>query len=101
MSSEPLGSGDWIGVAALLVSALTALYGFFVRYPMTSASRVEELREKLKDLQLMNESFRDTNRQLSARIAQLEQQVTNLRADAEYWQTEFRKLRQQRMPPRT
>lgn len=72
-------SGDWIAIAALVVSICVASFGYMREPPLVPYSRIKDLQAELD--------------QLRGRNSFLETQVALLRSEAEWWRNQFRELR--------
>jgi len=83
---------NWVGITALGVSCLVGIVGYLSRPTFVPSSRAQELRDQVENLREQVEALRKDN-------AALDVQVRSLRSDAEFWQSEYRKLRSEVSKP--
>ena len=81
-----MGSGDWIGIAALGMSLVLGLCGYLRRPALIPAGKFDDLRIELDQMRI-------ENTRLTARVAFLESRVETLMSEAHWWQEQYRDLK--------
>lgn len=77
----------WLPAAALFVSVLMALFGYWQRPTFVSKARATDMQETIEEQRVQIAS-------LTGRVSFLENRVAVLMNEREFWQDEYRKLRE-------
>jgi hypothetical protein len=78
----------WIGIVALIISVVVGIGGYLQKKPFVSLGSYDNLRREAEEL-------RAVVVRLTTRVASLETHLDAAISEREFWQDEYRKLRNQ------